>query len=76
MTLEELYRLLRSGHVQTQGIVDTLQQPLVVLDKSFTIVNANPAFYRSFQTDQESTLEHSLFDLGNGQWTSQSCASL
>jgi two-component sensor histidine kinase len=68
MTLEELYRLLRSGHVQTQGIVDTLQQPLVVLDKSFTVVNANPAFYRTFQTDQESTLEHSLFDLGNGQW--------
>ncbi|MCX5581751.1 sensor histidine kinase [Kaistia terrae] len=68
MTLEELYRLLRSGHVQTQGIVDTLQEPLVVLDKSFVILNANPSFYRTFDTDLESTVGQSLFELGDGQW--------
>ena len=32
MTLEDLYRLLRSGHVQAQGVVDTLEEPLLVLD--------------------------------------------
>lgn len=68
MTLDELYRLLRTGHVQTQGIVDTLQAPLVVLDKTFCIVTANPAFYQTFDTDRESTVGVSLFDLGNGQW--------
>lgn len=68
MTLEELYRLLRSSHVQAQGIVDTLQEPLVVLDQGLNLVNANPAFYRAFQTDRESTLGRSLFDLGNGLW--------
>lgn len=68
MILEDLYRLLRSGHVQTQGIVDTLQQPLAVVDAGFTIVNANPAFYQAFETDRDSTVGHSLFELGNGQW--------
>ncbi len=31
MNLDDLYRLLRSGHVQSQGIVDTLRDPLLVL---------------------------------------------
>lgn len=68
MTLEELYRLLKGSHVQAQGIVDTLQQPLVVLDRELTVVNANPAFFRSFATDREQTLGQSLFGLGDGQW--------
>ena len=68
MTLEELYRLLRGSHVQTQGIVDTLQEALVVLDKDLCVVNANPAFLRTFRVDRENTLGSSLFDLGNGQW--------
>ncbi len=68
VTLEELYRLLRSSHVQAQGIVDTLQEPLVVLDRACTVVNANPAFFRTFQTERDSTLGKYLFELGNGQW--------
>ncbi len=68
VTLEELYRLLRSSHVQAQGIVNTLQEPLVVLDRACTVVNANPAFFRTFQTERDSTLGECLFDLGNGQW--------
>ena len=66
MTLDELYRLLRSNHVQAQGIVDTLQEPLVVLDKEFLVVNANPAFFRLFKAEREDTLGRSLFDLGDG----------
>ncbi len=68
MTLEELYRVLRSSHVQSQGIFDTLADPHAVLDRSMTVINANPAFYRTFSTEREQTIGHSLFDLGNGQW--------
>ncbi|WIJ26404.1 sensor histidine kinase [Devosia sp. RR2S18] len=68
MTLEELYRLLRSSHVQAQGIVDTLQEPLLVLDRALAVTNANPAFYRTFRTERESTLGQAIFELGNGQW--------
>lgn len=68
MTLEELYRLLRSSHVQAQGIVNTLQEPLVVLDANFVVINANPSFFQTFRTDREATIGRSLFELGNGQW--------
>jgi len=66
--LEDLYRLLRSGHVQAQGVVDTMSQPIVVLDQRFYVTTANNAFVKTFQVERDDLLGKSLFDLGDGQW--------
>jgi PAS domain-containing protein len=76
MTLEELYRVLRSSHVQSQGVLDTLSQPLLVLDRGFSVVTANPTFYRAFHTDREATVGKSIFDLGDGQWNNAGLRAL
>jgi len=68
VTLEELYRLLRIGHAQAQGIVDTIEQPLVILDDRLHVVYANPAFLRGFRAEPDETVGASLFRLGDGQW--------
>lgn len=68
MILEDLYRLLQSGHVQAQGIVDTLEQPLIVLDQVMCVVTANPAYLKAFKADRDQTIGHNLFSLGNGRW--------
>jgi two-component sensor histidine kinase len=68
MMLEDLYRLLRSGHVQAQGIVDTMTQPIVVLDQNLSVTTANNAFVRTFKIDRDDILGRSFFSLGDGQW--------
>ncbi|MDB5596314.1 MAG: histidine kinase [Hyphomicrobiales bacterium] len=68
MNLEDLYRLLRSGHVQAQGIVDTLETPLVVLDASLAVVSANRAFFSTFEVGRDETIGRPLLALGDGQW--------
>ena len=68
MMLEDLYRLLRTGHVQAQGVVDTMTQPIVVLDHNLCISTANNAFLKTFEVEREDILGESFFDLGNGQW--------
>ncbi len=68
MNLEDLYRLLRAGHVQSQGIVDTLAEPLLVLDHSYNVLSGNIAFFDTFQVSKDDTLGQCLFDLGDGQW--------
>lgn len=68
MTLEDLYRLLRAGHVQAQGVMDTIGQPLLVLDTSLCVIAANPAFLRAFRVGRDETIGESLTRLGNGQW--------
>jgi two-component sensor histidine kinase len=68
MTLDDLYRLLRSGHVQAQGIVDTLADPLLVLDGGLTVRAANPAFLHAFGLGRDEVLGRNLFQLGQEGW--------
>ena len=68
MHLEDLYRLLRSGHVQAQGIIDTLEEPVLVLDQSGCVINGNRAFFEKFVLDRDGTIGRSLFALGTHQW--------
>lgn len=68
MDLDELYGVLRSAHLQAQGVVDTVRDPLLVLDADLTVVSANPAFFRVFETSEDATIGVSLHDLGDGQW--------
>lgn len=68
MDLEDLYRLPRAGHIQAQGIVDTLEEPLLVLDQHQSVVAGNIGFFETFRVTKDATIGQSLFSLGNGQW--------
>jgi two-component sensor histidine kinase len=68
MNLEDIYRLLRSEHVQAQGIVDTVPSPLLVLDQDYCILNASRSFFEAFKVNRDETIGQSLFKLGNKQW--------
>jgi two-component sensor histidine kinase len=68
MHLEDLYRLLRSEHVQAQGIIDTLEEPLLVVDEAGCVLTANRGFFATFKVKRDDVVGHSWFKLGNGQW--------
>ncbi len=50
------------------GIVQTIRESLLVLDKDFTVISANPHFYNTFKVSPGETVGTLLFDLGNKQW--------
>lgn len=52
----------------TQAIVDTIQNPLLVLDTEHHVVAASRSFLRSFEVTSEQTVGLRLEELGNGQW--------
>lgn len=49
-------------------IIDTVREPLIVLDAEFRVTQANRAFFRTFQVEPEDTIGEVLFTLGDGQW--------
>ncbi len=49
-------------------ILDTVREPLLVLDAEFRVTQANRAFFRTFHVAPEDTIGEVLFALGNGQW--------
>src|SRR5580700_3575292 len=50
------------------AIVDTVREPLVVLDDELRVVAASRSFYRTFKVDLDETQEKFLFELGDGAW--------
>jgi two-component system, chemotaxis family, CheB/CheR fusion protein len=59
---------LQYSHNYAQAIVETVREPLIVLDKNLRVSTANQSFYRMFQTNSSETEKHLIFELGNGQW--------
>ena len=51
-----------------EAIVDTVREPLVVLDDALRVVVASRSFYRAFTVTPQDTEGRFLYELGNGQW--------
>jgi len=51
-----------------QNIVDTVREPLLILDATLRVQSANRAFYQTFHVSKEETEGRLIYELGNGQW--------
>jgi len=51
-----------------EAIVDTVRDPLIVVDGALRVVSASRSFYQRFRVTPEETVGCRLYDLGNGQW--------
>ncbi len=51
-----------------QDIVDTVREPLLMLDITLRVRSANRAFYETFQVTAQETENQLIYELGNGQW--------
>ncbi len=52
----------------TKDIVETIREPLIVLDSDLKVISANRSFYETFQVLPEETEERFIFEVGNHQW--------
>ncbi|MGF7117765.1 CheR family methyltransferase [Methanobacterium oryzae] len=50
------------------GIVDTVREPLIVLDEELKIISANKSFYDKFEVEEKETAGKLLYNLGDNQW--------
>ena len=51
-----------------EDIVETVREPLVVLDTELNVVSANKSFYRRFKLTPQVAERRSLFELNKPQW--------
>jgi len=51
-----------------ESIVETVREPLLVLDADLKIISANRNFYRTFLVTPDETIGSFIYDLGNKQW--------
>lgn len=66
--LDRVKRVLKEAQAYVATIVETVREPLVVLDADLRVVSANRSFYRVFQISPEETEGRLIYELGNLQW--------
>ncbi len=59
---------LKAIETYAQNIVDTVREPLLILDATLRVRSANRAFYQTFQVSSAETENRLIYELGNGQW--------
>src|SRR5712672_510480 len=68
MTIMEQGPLVVDIQNYAQNIVDTVREPLLILDTTLRVRSANRAFYQTFHVSSEETENRLIYELGNGQW--------
>ena len=52
----------------TDGIVETIREPLLVLASDLRVLSANRSFYDTFKVTLKETTGNLIYNLGNRQW--------
>lgn len=66
--LQTYNKQFKAVHDSTTALMETLWEPVLVLNDRLQVIQANQAFYLFFHTTAEATEEHAFAELGEGQW--------
>lgn len=59
---------LNNSRLYTEGIVSTIRDPLIILDKNLKVKRATGGFYSKFKHTEEETEGLYIYDIGDHQW--------
>jgi two-component system CheB/CheR fusion protein len=59
---------VKEARDMAEAIIDTVREPLVVLDDALHVVSASRSFYQHFHVTKEETVGRPIYELGNHQW--------
>jgi two-component sensor histidine kinase/PAS domain-containing protein len=64
----EQFTAIADAWALAQGIVDTVREPVLVLDNELRVIAASRSFYSAFKVKPQDTQGRLLYALGDGQW--------
>jgi PAS domain-containing protein len=54
--------------ILAEGIVETIRQPLLILNGDLRVQSSNDAFCKTFRVEPAETEGRMIYELGNNQW--------
>jgi len=68
LSVIEPFKDIEDARAFAQAIVDTVREPLLVLDGDLRVLAVSRSFYLTFQVHHQDVLGRPLYALGDGQW--------
>lgn len=66
--LTKLNIAVQAARAFAESIIETIREPLVVLNADLHVMSANQSFYNTFKVTKEETEGRLIYELGNHQW--------
>lgn len=60
--------MVQDAELLAEAVVDTIRQPLLLLDARLEVRLANRSFYRMFRVKPQDTVGCLVYEIGDGQW--------
>ncbi len=61
-------KVLTKSQEYSESIINTIREPLIVMDQDLRVVTVSRSFYEVFKVKPEETVGQLIYDLGNKQW--------
>ena len=74
--MKDAERVVEAARGLAASIVETMREPLLVLDEQLRVVSANQSFYRTFHVTPREVEQQLLYHLCNGAWNMSDLRSL
>ncbi|OGQ56429.1 MAG: hypothetical protein A3J24_06110 [Deltaproteobacteria bacterium RIFCSPLOWO2_02_FULL_53_8] len=74
--LKQAEQSIDDAREYAESIVNTIKEPLLILDAKFYVKSANRAFYETFNAVPDKTVSQLIYNLGSGQWNLPALRSL
>jgi PAS domain-containing protein len=65
---KQLEQVAQDALEYANGIIDTVREPMLVLDADLRIISASRSFYQVFKVKPEYSEKQRLYNIGNRQW--------
>ena len=69
-------KVAQETRTYAENIIETVREPLVVLDKDLKVLSVNRSFYNTFEVTPDETVGKLIYDIGDRQWDIPSLRTL
>ena len=66
--LKQADHVVMKARNYAESIVETVREPLIVLDAHLRVVSANRSFFKTFRAEPKQTKGKLIYEVGNHQW--------
>lgn len=68
LRIKRLHGDVEEARKYAENIINTVREPLIVLDQNLRVITVSRSFYDFFKAKPEETMGQLIYDLGNKQW--------
>ena len=66
--MKNIQEKLQSALSYAEDVINTVCEPLLVLDDDIMVISANKSFYKTFNLKKSVTEGEKLYEVGDGEW--------